>query len=156
MSLKISRSHWGIFISIVLSLLLFVINPFKVEAQANKVMAVGALIIALWITEAMPMAAVALLPLVLFPLFNIAPLDATAASFANPVIFLFMGGFLIGLAIEKWNLHKRIALNIVKLTGTSGDRIVLGFIISTGLISMWLSNTATTMMMFPFRMRSQA
>lgn len=149
MSLKISRSHWGIFISIVLSLLLFVINPFKVEAQANKVMAVGALIIALWITEAMPMAAVALLPLVLFPLFNIAPLDATAASFANPVIFLFMGGFLIGLAIEKWNLHKRIALNIVKLTGTSGDRIVLGFIISTGLISMWLSNTATTMMMFP-------
>ena len=60
-----------------------------------------------------------------------------------------MGGFLIGLAIEKWNLHRRIALNIVQFTGTSGNRIVLGFIISTGLISMWLSNTATTMMMFP-------
>jgi solute carrier family 13 (sodium-dependent dicarboxylate transporter), member 2/3/5 len=65
------------------------------------------------------------------------------------VIFLFMGGFMLGLAIEKWNLHRRIALNIVRLTGTSGNRIILGFIISTGLISMWLSNTATTMMMFP-------
>ena len=60
-----------------------------------------------------------------------------------------MGGFMLGLAIEKWNLHRRIALNIVRLTGTSGDRIVLGFIIATGLLSMWLSNTATTMMMFP-------
>lgn len=103
----------------------------------------------LWVSEAMPMAAVALFPLVLFPLFGIAPMEATAASYANPVIFLFMGGFMLGLAIEKWNLHKRIALNIVQLTGTSGDRIVLGFIIATGLISMWLSNTATTMMMFP-------
>lgn len=103
----------------------------------------------LWVSEAMPMAAVALFPLVLFPLFGIAPMDTTAASYANPVIFLFMGGFMLGLAIEKWNLHKRIALNIVQLTGTSGNRIVLGFIIATGLISMWLSNTATTMMMFP-------
>ena len=60
-----------------------------------------------------------------------------------------MGGFLLGLAIEKWNLHRRIALNIVRLTGTSGDRIILGFILATGLLSMWLSNTATTMMMYP-------
>ncbi len=95
------------------------------------------------------MPVVALLPLILFPLFNIAPIEATAASYANPVIFLFMGGFMLGLAIQKWNLHRRIALNIVRLTGTSGDRIILGFIIATGLISMWLSNTATTMMMFP-------
>jgi sodium-dependent dicarboxylate transporter 2/3/5 len=97
----------------------------------------------------MPMPVVALLPLVLFPIFKIASIETTASSFSNPIIYLFMGGFLIGLAIEKWNLHKRIALNIVQLTGTSGDRIILGFIISTGLISMWLSNTATTMMMFP-------
>lgn len=105
--------------------------------------------IVLWLSEAVPMAVVALLPLVLFPLFSIAPVDVTATSFANPVIFLFMGGFMIGLAIEKWNLHRRIALNIVRLTGTSGNRIVLGFILATGGISMWLSNTATTMMMFP-------
>jgi sodium-dependent dicarboxylate transporter 2/3/5 len=86
---------------------------------------------------------------VLFPLLGIGTIEATAASYSNPVIFLFMGGFMLGLAIEKWNLHRRIALNIVRLTGTSGNKIVLGFIIATGMISMWLSNTATTMMMFP-------
>ncbi len=108
--------------------------------------------ICLWVTEALPMPVVALLPLVLFPLLNIAPLAATASSYANPVIFLFMGGFMLGLAIEKWNLHRRIALNIVRLTGTSGDKIILGFIIATGALSMWLSNTATTMMMLPIAM----
>jgi sodium-dependent dicarboxylate transporter 2/3/5 len=102
-----------------------------------------------WITEAMPMPAVALIPLVLFPLLGIAPIGETAAPYANEVIFLFMGGFMIGLGIEKWNLHKRIALNIVRVTGTSGNRIILGFILATGFLSMWLSNTATTMMMFP-------
>ncbi|HUM66707.1 MAG TPA: DASS family sodium-coupled anion symporter, partial [Chitinophagaceae bacterium] len=76
-------------------------------------------------------------------------MEAAASPYANPVIFLFMGGFMLGLAIEKWNLHRRIALNIIRITGTSGNRIVLGFILSTGLLSMWLSNTATTMMMFP-------
>jgi sodium-dependent dicarboxylate transporter 2/3/5 len=85
----------------------------------------------------------------LFPLFKIASVKDTAFSYGDSIIFLFMGGFLLGLAIEKWNLHKRIALGIVSITGTSGDRIVLGFILATGFISMWLSNTATTMMMFP-------
>ena len=149
MSLKFSRPFIGILISLIISLALFFINPFHVNASANKVMAVAALIISLWISEAMPMPVVALLPLVLFPILKIASIETTTSSFSNPIIYLFMGGFLIGLAIEKWNLHRRIALNIVKLTGTSGDRIILGFIISTGLISMWLSNTATTMMMFP-------
>jgi sodium-dependent dicarboxylate transporter 2/3/5 len=88
----------------------------------------------------MPMPAVALIPIVLFPLLGIATIAETASPYANEVIFLFMGGFLIGLAIEKWNLHKRIALSIVKITGTSGDRIILGFILATGFISMWLSN----------------
>ena len=119
---------------------------------ASKILALAAVMICLWVTEALPMPVVALLPLVLFPLLNIAPLDVTASSYANPVIFLFMGGFMLGLAIEKWNLHRRIALNIVRLTGTSGDKIILGFIIATGAISMWLSNTATTMMMFPIAM----
>ena len=149
MALKISRAYIGIWVSLIISLFVFFVNPFHVDAHANKVLAVGALIIALWISEAMPMPVVALLPLILFPLLDIASIETTASSFSNPIIYLFMGGFLIGLAIEKWNLHRRIALNIVRLTGTSGDRIVLGFIISTGMISMWLSNTATTMMMFP-------
>jgi len=135
--------------SISIAALLFIINPFGVSTAANKVIAIAALMISLWVSEAMPMPVVALLPLILFPLFGIATIDATATSYANKVIFLFMGGFMLGLAIEKWNLHRRIALNIVKITGTSGDRIILGFIIATGLISMWLSNTATTMMMFP-------
>src|SRR5829696_8987883 len=149
MALKISRPYIAIWVSLIVALFIFFVNPFQVDAHANKVLAVASLIISLWISEAMPMPVVALLPLILFPLLNIASLETTASSFSNPIIYLFMGGFLIGLAIEKWNLHRRIALNIVRLTGTSGNRIVLGFIISTGMISMWLSNTATTMMMFP-------
>lgn len=131
------------------AMLLYFTNPFGVKPEAAKVIAIAALMITLWVTESLPMPVVALLPLILFPFLGLAPIDATASSYANPVIFLFMGGFMLGLAIEKWNLHRRIALTIVRLTGTSGNRIILGFIISTGLISMWLSNTATTMMMFP-------
>lgn len=134
---------------IVIALFLYFSNPFGVEHTASKVLAVAALMITWWVTEALPMPVVALLPLVLFPLLKISKLEAAASGYANPVIFLFMGGFMLGLAIEKWNLHRRIALNIVRLTGTSGDRIILGFILATGLLSMWLSNTATTMMMFP-------
>lgn len=124
-------------------------NPFGLDEKACRVIAVASLMITWWITEALPMPVVALLPVVLFPLFGISSIKEATAPYGNEVIFLFMGGFLIGLGIEKWQLHKRIALSIVKLTGTSGDRIVLGFILSSGLISMWLSNTATTMMMFP-------
>ncbi|MEK7224192.1 MAG: DASS family sodium-coupled anion symporter, partial [Bacteroidota bacterium] len=122
---------------------------FQVSESAARVLAVAGLMITWWVTEALPMPVVALLPLILFPLLQINTIKATASSYGNEVIFLFMGGFMLGLAIEKWNLHRRIALNIVRLTGTSGDRIVLGFILATGLLSMWLSNTATTMMMFP-------
>lgn len=135
--------------AIATALLLYLFNPLSLTPVASKVIAVGVLMIILWISEALPMPVVALLPLFVFPMLGISPVEATATSYANPVIFLFMGGFMIGLAIEKWNLHRRIALNIVKITGTSGNRIVLGFIIATGAISMWLSNTATTMMMFP-------
>jgi len=112
-------------------------------------LAVAGLMITWWVNEALPMPVVALLPLILFPLLGINTIKATAASYGNEVIFLFMGGFMLGLAIEKWNLHRRIALSIVARTGTSGNRIILGFILATGLLSMWLSNTATTMMMFP-------
>ena len=134
---------------IAISLLLYFVNPFQVSESAARVLAVAGLMITWWVTEALPMPVVALLPLILFPLLQINTIKATASSYGNEVIFLFMGGFMLGLAIEKWNLHRRIALNIVRLTGTSGDRIVLGFILATGLLSMWLSNTATTMMMFP-------
>lgn len=134
---------------IAVAAILYFINPFHVSKDATLVLAIGGLMIIWWVTEALPMPVVALLPLILFPLLKINSLEDTAAPYANEVIFLFMGGFMLGLAIEKWNLHRRIALNIVRVTGTSGDRIVLGFILASGLLSMWLSNTATTMMMFP-------
>lgn len=138
----------GLTLAVIFSLL----NPFGLDDKAVKVAAVAILMISWWVTEAMPMPAVALLPLILFPILGVAKIEEAAAPYANPVIFLFLGGFLIGLAIEKWNLHRRIALNIVNRTGTSGNRIVLGFIIATGFLSMWLSNTATTMMMYPIAM----
>ncbi|HLO82200.1 MAG TPA: DASS family sodium-coupled anion symporter [Chitinophagaceae bacterium] len=147
----ISRNGHYLSISagLALSILMWALNPFHLDQNACRVIAVAALMITWWITEALPMPVVALLPIVLFPLFKISTIKETTAPYANEVVFLFMGGFMIGLAIEKWSLHKRIALSIVNYTGTSGNRIILGFILATGLISMWISNTATTMMMFP-------
>jgi sodium-dependent dicarboxylate transporter 2/3/5 len=150
--MNLLKRYGGFFFALILFILLLYFNPLHLSDKGNKVLAVGALMITLWVTEALSMPVVALMPLVLFPLLGIAKLDETAAPYANPIIFLFMGGFMIGLAIEKWNLHKRIALSIVNLTGTSGNKIVLGFILATGFMSMWLSNTATTMMMYPIAM----
>lgn len=151
MSSENSRSRHILALSagIVIAIFLWAANPFHLDENARRVIAVASLMITWWITEALPMPVVALLPIVLFPLLRIASIKETTAPYANEVVFLFMGGFMIGLAIEKWNLHKRIALSIVNFTGTSGNRIILGFILATGLISMWISNTATTMMMFP-------
>lgn len=144
------HQYWlSFFLGVFLALSSFAFNPFALKPEACKAVAVAILMVTWWITEALPMAAVALVPLLLLPLFGINTIEETSKAYSNPVIFLFMGGFMIGLAIQKWNLHKRIALQIVKRTGTSGDRIILGFIISTGFLSMWLSNTATTMMLFP-------
>jgi sodium-dependent dicarboxylate transporter 2/3/5 len=149
---KISAESKNIYIvtgTILLATLFYWTNVFGFDEPAIKVLSVALLMIILWISDAVPMPVVALMPLILFPVLKINGLEDTSKSYANPVIFLFLGGFVLGLAIEKWNLHKRIALNIINATGTKGDRIVLGFIISTGLLSMWLSNTATTMMMYP-------
>jgi sodium-dependent dicarboxylate transporter 2/3/5 len=143
------RDQLALGAGLVLFLVALLVNPFGVDAKAVKVLAIAALMITWWVSEALPMPVVALIPLVLFPLMNIMPIKEVAAGYADSNIFLFMGGFMIGLAIEKWNLHKRIALTIVNITGTSGNRIVLGFILASGLLSMWLSNTATTMMMYP-------
>jgi len=131
------------------AVLIYITNPFGVDDQASVVLSIAVLMITWWVTEALPMPVVALMPLLLFPILKISDLKSVAVSYADPVLFLFMGGFMLGLAIEKWNLHRRIALGIVRMTGTSGNRIILGFILATGFISMWISNTATTMMMFP-------
>ena len=117
--------------------------------KAKIVLAIASLMISWWVFDALPLAVVALLPIILFPLFDISPIKEVTKSYSDSIIFLFMGGFFIGIAIEKWKLHKRIALNLIKKTGTNGNKIILGFIISTGFLSLWLSNTATTMMMYP-------
>jgi sodium-dependent dicarboxylate transporter 2/3/5 len=102
-----------------------------------------------WISEAVPIAVTSLLPLVLLPSMGVAKMDAVATPYANPVVYLFMGGFVIALAMEKWDLHKRIALHIVNLTGTNANGILGGFMMATAFISMWISNTATAIMMLP-------
>jgi sodium-dependent dicarboxylate transporter 2/3/5 len=148
---RLSKQLLALF-ALIIALAFYFLNPLALQPAGTKVIAVAVLMILLWVTEAMPMAVVALLPLVLFPLLRISSIAETATAYSNPVIFLFMGGFMLGLSIEKWNLHRRIALNIVRMTGTSGNHIILGFILATGLMSMWLSNTATAMMMLPIAM----
>lgn len=143
-----NKSAFLVLIGAIVSVVIFLAKPFETY-EANAAIAIAFAMIYFWVTEIIPMPIVALLPIVLFPLCNLMPIKEVTKAYGNEVIFLFMGGFLIGLAIEKWNLHKRIALNIVKNTGTSGNKIILGFIVATGFLSMWLSNTATTMMMFP-------
>ena len=137
---------------LLLCLFFFFVNPLGLAFKAKLVLAIAALMISWWVLDAMPLAVVAMVPIVLFPLLNISSIKDVTRSYSDSIIFLFMGGFFIGIAIEKWNLHKRIALGIINITGTSGNKIILGFIIATGFLSMWLSNTATTMMMFPIAM----
>ncbi|MEK5186495.1 SLC13 family permease [Solibacillus sp. FSL W7-1324] len=131
----------------ILTLLFF--QPEGLSTEARGVLASTIWIATWWITEAIPIPATSLLPLVLFPLTNSLDVKATASSYGDETIFLFMGGFIIALAMEKWNLHRRIAISIISMVGTNMDRIVLGFMIATGFLSMWISNTATAMMMIP-------
>ncbi len=105
-----------------------------------------------WSTEAMPIPVTSLLPLVLVPALGIGTLDQAASSYANPIIYLFLGGFLLGIAMQHWNLHKRIALHVLRVVGHQPRRQIAGFMIATGFLSMWVSNTATAIMMLPIGM----
>ena len=134
-------------ISFVLILLFF--HPQGLSQEANAVFASTVWIAIWWITEAIPIAVTALLPLVLFPLTSGLDLSDTSASFGHKYVFLYMGGFIIAIAIEKWNLHRRIALNIINLIGSDVRKIILGFMVATAFLSMWISNTATSVMMLP-------
>jgi solute carrier family 13 (sodium-dependent dicarboxylate transporter), member 2/3/5 len=146
---KQHKKETALIAGIILCLIFFFANPFGLAPKAKLVLAVAVLMISWWVLDAMPLAVVALVPLVLYPLLNINSIKETSKAYSDSILYLFLGGFFLGLAIEKWNLHKRIALSIIKFTGTNGNNIILGFILSTGFLSMWLSNTATTMMMYP-------
>lgn len=130
-------------------ILIFLPGSTTLSPEAAKVAAVASLMTIWWITEAIPIPATALLPLALFPGLGVLSAKEASAPYAHHLIFLFMGGFLIAIAMEKWDLHRRVALHTIKFVGFSSNRIILGFMVATAFLSMWISNTATTMMMVP-------
>ncbi|HLS65864.1 MAG TPA: DASS family sodium-coupled anion symporter [Pseudogracilibacillus sp.] len=140
----------GLFLGPVLFIfMLLFFKPSGLSAEGIAIAASTIWIATWWITEAVPIPVTSLLPLILFPLTGGLEVGDTASAFGDETIFLFMGGFMIALAMEKWNLHRRMALTIISLIGTNMNRIVLGFMVATGFLSMWISNTATAMMMVP-------
>ena len=130
-------------------LVLLFARPEGISPEALKVASVVLLMAIWWITEAIPLAATALLPVALFPSLGVMKASEASAPYANHLIFLFLGGFFIAVTMEKWNLHRRVALYTIRAVGTSPDRIILGFMVASAFLSMWISNTATTMMMVP-------
>jgi sodium-dependent dicarboxylate transporter 2/3/5 len=123
--------------------------PADLPPAAQRLAAVTALMAVLWLTQAIPIVATSLVPLALFPLLGIQSAADVSKSYISKSIFLFLGGFIIALGIEKWGLHRRMALHVVRLLGTSLKRIVLGFMLATAFLSMWISNTASTLLMLP-------
>ena len=140
----------GLVVAIVALVALWFSPPLGDLTFAGTRVAWLAVIMAvLWVTEAVPIPATALLPLVLLPLLGISPIRAAAAPYADPVIFLFMGGFMLAIAMERWNLHRRIALTIINRVGTNPRSLVMGFLCAAAFISLWTSNSATAMMLLP-------
>lgn len=137
------------FIGPALFLVLTLLEFDGLSAEGKAVMACTIWIAYWWITEAVELPVTSILPIVIFPLSGALPLADTTTSYGNPFIFLFLGGFVVGLAIEKWNLHKRIAYKIIEKIGTSERKVLLGFMMATAFLSMWISNTATSIMMLP-------
>ena len=117
--------------------------------MAWRAAAVGMWMAIWWATEAIPVAVTAFLPLIVFDPLGIATLRDAAAPYANPIIYLFLGGFILALAVERWNLHRRISLAILAKTGTDGRRLIGGFMLVCAMLSMWMTNTSTTMMLLP-------
>ncbi len=144
------RQRVGLIAAPALFLLLLLLPaPEGMSVAAWRTAAAGLLMATWWVTEAIPIPATALLPLALFPLLGVAPIGDAAAPYANPIIFLFLGGFVIAAGMQRWNLHRRIALSVVQALGTRPHRLVLGFMVATAFLSMWVSNTATAVMMMP-------
>lgn len=146
----VSRARIGLLAGpIVAAMMLLGSPPEAMSVAAWRTAAVGVLMAIWWITEAIPIPATALLPLVLFPALDVASPTAAAAPFANPVIYLFLGGFLLALALEHCGLHRRIAVAILRVAGTRPGPLILGFMVTTAFLSMWVSNAATVAMMLP-------
>ncbi len=144
------RQKFGLFLGPVLFVIVLVLpSPSGMPSEAHRTAAVAVLMAALWLTEAISISATALIPIVLFPLLGIRSVTETASSYGDSNIYLFFGGFLIAAAMEKSKLHLRIAYAIITIIGKNPRRIVLGFMVATAFLSMWISNTATSLMMLP-------
>ncbi|PIC78063.1 anion transporter [Sporosarcina sp. P19] len=130
-------------------IMMFFLSPEGMNAEAKSVLAVTLWVATWWITEAIPIPVTSLLPIFLLPVTGAMEADAVTSSYGNDIIYLFLGGFFIATAMEKWNLHKRLALAIIAFIGTGTQRILLGFMTATAFLSMWVSNTAAVMMMIP-------
>ncbi|WP_035246804.1 SLC13 family permease, partial [Desulfogranum mediterraneum] len=145
-----TRQKIGLFLGpLLFALMLVVPAPAGMEPAAQRMAAVAMLMATWWMTEGIPIPATSLLPIALFPLLGIMGTKQAAAPYASHLIFLFMGGFIIALAMQRWNLHRRIAMNIVRIVGFSPGRLIFGFMIATAVLSAFVSNTATTVMMMP-------
>ncbi|WP_299075058.1 DASS family sodium-coupled anion symporter [uncultured Paraglaciecola sp.] len=135
--------------AIFVLMMLFGGSQTTMDPAAWRVAAVGLWMAIWWATEAVPVPVTAFLPIVTFPFLGINTLAEATASYANPIIYLFLGAFILALAVERWDLHKRIALGILAYTGTDGSRLIGGFMLVAALLSMWMTNTSTTMMLMP-------
>ena len=145
-----SKKNIGLFLGPFLFIILyFFIRPENLSSSGLAIAASTLWVAVWWITEAFPIAITSLLPIILFPLSGGLSMKETVLGYSHPIIYLFIGGFILAIAIEKWNLHKRIALNIISLIGDSKKKIILGVMLACAFLSMWISNTATTVMMLP-------
>jgi len=144
------RQLVGLFLGPLLFVIMLALpTPAGMEPSAQKMAAVALLMATWWMCESLPIPATSLLPIALFPMLGIMKTQAATAPYANHLIFLFMGGFIIALSMQRWNLHRRVAMNIVKVVGFSPSRLIFGFMIATAALSAFVSNTATTVMMMP-------
>ncbi len=140
----------GLYLGAALAAIMLLLGPPESLSDAAwRCAAVGVLMAVWWATEAIPLAATALIPILLFPLLGVRSIEDTVVPYSNKVIYLFLGGFVVAFAMQRWNLHRRIALTVLDRVGSDGASLVAGFMLVSAMISMWVMNTSTTMMLLP-------